>query len=71
MDRNDYISDEQVVIRANAAVQLALEKKKVIKAPIIVYNRSTGTICNMNEDGTLVEVGKRRTVGRYSERNRK
>ena len=38
MEKN-YITDEQVVKRANAAVELEIEKLKVLDAPIIVYDR--------------------------------
>ena len=68
MDRKEYISDEQVAKRANAAVKLALEKKKVTETPIVVYDRETKNIYNLNPDGSRTLVGKRKTVGRYSER---
>ena len=71
MDRQDYIADDQVVIRANAAVKLAIEKKKVTQAPIVVYDRETKMICQVNQDGTKTMLGQRRTVGRYSERKNK
>lgn len=68
MDRDKYITDAQVVKRANAAVKLAIEKKKITETPIVVYDRATQNICHLNSDGSLYVVGKRRTVGRYSER---
>lgn len=68
MKREDYISDEAVVKRANAAVKLELEKKKVLDVPVVVYDRKTQTIYQENSDGTRVEVGKRIRKGRYSER---
>ena len=71
MNEEPYVSDAQVVKRANAAVKLALEKKKVIEAPIVVYDRKTKDICVLNPDGTREIVGKRNTVGRYSERIKK
>jgi hypothetical protein len=71
MNKEDYISDEQVVKRAQAAVKLAIERKKVTENPIVVYDRETQNIYNINSDGTREIVGQRRTVGRYSERFKK
>lgn len=71
MENNEYISDEQVVKRANAAVKLALEKKKITEAPIVVYDRKSGTVNQLNSDGSKTVVGKRKTTGRYSERLKK
>lgn len=70
MDRKDYISDAQVVKRANASVRLAIEKKKITQAPIVVYDRQTKEICHLKPDGSKVHVGTRTTVGRYSERKK-
>ncbi len=71
MNREDYIADAQVVKRANEAVKLALEKKKVTETPIVIYDRETKNIYHLKADGTRVTVGRRRTVGRYSERCKK
>lgn len=71
MDGEAYVSDAQVVKRANAAVKLALEKKKVIESPIVVYDRKTKDICVLNPDGSCQVICKRKTVGRYSERVKK
>ncbi len=68
MKREDYISDEQVVKRANAAVKIELEKKKAMDIPITIYDRKTQKIYQVNSDGTKIEVGKRIRKGRYSER---
>lgn len=68
MKREDYISDETVVKRVNAAIRLELEKRKAIDAPVIVYDRETQTIYQENSDGSRVEVGKKMRKGRYSER---
>ena len=38
MDRKDYISDNEVVERANAAVRFAIEKKKITNTPITATN---------------------------------
>lgn len=68
MKREEYISDEQVVKRANAAVKIELEKKKAMDIPAAVYDRKTQTIYQLNSDGTKVQIGKRIRKGRYSER---
>ncbi len=39
---SDYITDEQVVKRANAAVGLEIEKLKALGAPVIIYDRKNG-----------------------------
>lgn len=64
----NYITDEQVVKRANAAVELEIEKLKAIEAPVIVYDRKKQVVIRRNNDGTETEVGKRLRKGRYSER---
>lgn len=66
--RRDYITDEQVVKLANAAVELEIEKLKVLDAPVIVYDRKKQVVVRRNGDGTETEVGKRLRKGRYSER---
>lgn len=67
MTREEYISDEAVVKRANAAVRLELEKKKAMDIPIVVYDRETQIIYRENSDGTRTAVGRRMRKGRYSE----
>ena len=64
----NYITDEQVVKRANVAVELEIEKLKAIEAPVIVYDRKRQVVVRRNNDGTETEVGKRLRKGRYSER---
>ena len=64
----DYITDEQVVKRANAAVGLEIEKLKVMGAPVIIYDRKKQVVVRRNNDGTETEVGKRLRKGNYSER---
>lgn len=71
MKREDYIPDETVVKRANAAVRIELEKKKAMDIPIVTYDRETQIIYKVNSDGTKVEVGRKMRKGRYSERNSK
>ena len=55
---SDYITDEQVVKRANAAVGLEIEKLKVMGAPVIIYDRKKQVVVRRNNDGTETEVGK-------------
>lgn len=68
MKREDYISDETVIKRANAAVRIELEKKRAMDIPIVIYDKETQIIYQENSDGTRVAVGKRMREGRYSER---
>ncbi len=68
MKREEYISDENVVKRASAAIKIDLEKKKALDIPIVVYDRETQAIYQENSDGTRIEVAKRIRKGRYSER---
>ena len=70
MEKN-YITDEQVVKRANAAVELEIEKLKVLDAPIIVYDRKKQVIVRRNSDGTEVEVRRRLRKGHIRERDEK
>lgn len=67
MKREEYISDEAVVKRVNAAVRIELEKKKAMDIPAVVYDRKTQIIYHENSDGTKVEVGRKMRKGRYSE----
>ena len=62
------ITDKQVMKRANAAVELEIERLKVLDAPVIIYDRKKQVIVKRNSDGTETEVGKRLRKGRYSER---
>lgn len=66
--KNDYITDEQVVKRANAAIELEIEKLNVLNVPVIVYDRKRQVVVRRNSDGTEVVAGKRLRKGRYSER---
>ncbi len=67
MNREEYITDVQVMTRANAAVKMAIEKKKITNAPIVVYDRKTKNIYHLHPDGTKTKVGERIMRGRYSE----
>ena len=64
------ISDDQVVKRANAAVRLELEKRRVRNQPIAVFDRETQKVFLQNSDGTIIESRERLRKGRYSERKR-
>ena len=68
MRREEYISDEMVVKRVNAAVRIELEKKRAMDVPIIVYNRDKQIIYKESSDGSRVEAGRRMRKGRYNER---
>lgn len=68
MKREEYISDENVIKRAKAAVKIELEKKRVLDIPIAVYDRKTQTIFYERSDGTKVAAAEKRRKGRYSER---
>ena len=68
MSREDYISDEQVVKRANEAVRIELEKKKAMDIAVTLFDRETQEIYEEKSDGTRVVVAKRLRKGRYSER---
>ncbi len=68
IERNDYISDEAVVKRANEAVRIELEKKKAMDIPVFIYDSEKQIIYQENSDGTRVEAGKKLRKERYSER---
>lgn len=68
MKREDYISDETVIKRANEAVRIELDKNKALRIPVVVYDRESQIIYRENVDGTRTEVGKRMRKERYSER---
>ena len=68
MKRENYISDEAVVKRANEAVRIELEKKKAMEIPVVIYDREKQIIYRESSDGTRIEVRKRLRKGRYSER---
>ncbi len=61
------ISDEVVLRRANAAVQLALAKHKAMDVPSVVYDRREQMIYQINPDGTRVPVAKKSREGRFGE----
>ena len=51
---SDYITDEQVVKRANAAVGLEIEKLKALGAPVIIYDRKNGYKTGRTESGRQI-----------------
>lgn len=68
MKREDYISDETVIKRANEAVRIELEKNKALGVPVVLYDRESQIIYQENSDGTRTEIGRKMRKGRYSER---
>ena len=68
MKREEYISDETVIKRANEAVRIELEKNKALGIPVVIYDRESQIIYRENDDGTRIEVGRRMRKERYSER---
>lgn len=68
MKREEYITDETVIKRANAAVRIELEKNRALGIPTVIYDRESQIIYRENEDGTRMEVGKRMRKERYGER---
>lgn len=70
MKRQEYITDDQVVKRAKAAVRLAIEKKKIMGTPIVAYDSKTNEIYQINDDGSRTVLGEGSGKGRYSERCR-
>lgn len=68
MQRENYITDEQVVQRANIAVELDLKKKKAMGNSIVIFDRKTQKIYQVSSDGIRIEVADRIRKERYSER---
>ena len=68
MKNREDVHDTQVVKRARSAVRFAIEKKRTMGIPAVVYDRKTGNICHLNEDGSTVVITQRMSRGRYSER---
>lgn len=68
MRREDYISDEAVIKRANEAIRIELEKNRALGVPVVIYDRKSQIIYQENGDGTRKEVGRRMRKERYSER---
>lgn len=60
-------SDEEIMILARASVELELEKKKLRKEPIAVYDRELQAAVILS-DNDEKETLKRLREGRYSER---
>ncbi|MEY8368294.1 hypothetical protein AALA24_05935 [Anaerovoracaceae bacterium 42-11] len=70
MSERKQITDEQVVKRANAAVKMELEKKKIKNQPIAVFDKETRQIYMQYNDGTKAEIREIKQRGRYSERKK-
>ena len=68
MKRKEYNSDETVIMRANEAVRIELEKNKALGIPVVIYDRESQIIYRENGDGSRIEVGRRMRKERYSER---
>lgn len=62
MKREEYISDETVIKRANAAVRIELEKNRALGIPTVIYDRESQIIYRENENGTRTEVGKKKNL---------
>ncbi len=67
MRREEYITDDDVVKRANAAVRIELEKNKALGVPAVVFDRKTQAIYHVNSDGSRVVIGQRIRKERYGE----
>ena len=66
-----FMSDKELTLRVNKAVERAIEKKRINNAAVVVYDRKSKEIYNVLENGDRVVIGKRLTRGRYSELNQK
>ena len=61
------MSDKEITIRVNKAVERAIDKKRINNAPVVVYDRKTKEICSVASDGKRTVLGQRIKRGRYSE----
>ena len=52
----DYITDEQVVKRAKAAVRIEIERRFAMDLPVVFYDPVTDKIYNKFSDGRLEEI---------------
>lgn len=55
MRREDYISDAEVVKRANAAVRLELEKLKALDIPAVICDGKSKKLYYLYSDGSRTE----------------
>ncbi len=67
MDGDNILSDEKIIERAVKAVELDIEKKRVLDAPIYVYDRNDKTVYQVKKDGTRIPVAKKLRKGSYCE----
>ncbi len=56
MRREDYISDAEVVKRANAAVRLELEKLEALDIPAVICDGKSKKLYYLYSDGSRTEV---------------
>ncbi len=56
MERSEYITDQEVVERAAAAVRIAIERKKILKVPYVAYDSDTQKIYQYNPDGSKTVI---------------
>ena len=61
------MSDDEIVMRANKAIERAIDKKRINNTSIIVYDRKTKKIYNVLNNGDRIVVGTRINNKRYSE----
>lgn len=55
------MSDKEITIRVNKAVERAIDKKRINNAPVVVYDRKSKEICNLASDGGRTVLGHRIT----------
>lgn len=65
------MEEKDEVILARAVINMELEKKKLKKEPIAVYDSKTGVTNIIDQDGNIIESIERISKEGYSERIRK
>ena len=67
----DYfnVTDEDVVKRVKSGVKIDIEKRKVMNAPIAVFDPESGNVYAQYSDGRRVLMGNRIKRGGYSEQS--
>ena len=66
---NFNVTDEDVVKRVKSAVKIDIEKRKVMNAPIAVFDPESGNVYAQYSDGRRVLMGNRIKRGGYSEQS--
>jgi hypothetical protein len=56
------------IFKVKEAVRRAIEKKRILGTSVVVYDRKTKKICNLNADGTKTLISNPLYKKRYSER---